>query len=113
MRQLMCLQTIRLCESRVTNITLVRFFPGVYSQMPFQFERIRTGVSAMGTLVGPFARMTSYVPFQFRQFHTGIIALVTFVGFFMGVPIANVSHQFTGSGESCLTESVTEFEKIK
>lgn len=50
MGEFVCLQTIGLGEFGFANVTLVRFFAGVYPQMALQFERVRAGIGAVWAL---------------------------------------------------------------
>lgn len=50
MYQSMRLETVRLRESGMADVTSVGFLPGVYPEMSLQFECIGTRVRTMGTL---------------------------------------------------------------
>lgn len=50
MYQSMRLETVRLRESGMADVTSVGFLPGVYPKMSLQFECIGTRVRTMGTL---------------------------------------------------------------
>ena len=69
---------------------------GMYSQMPFQFVCVGTGVCAVRTLVRPFAGVAAHVPLQFGQLDGRVIALGTPVRLLVRVPVPHVTDQFAG-----------------
>lgn len=60
----MSLKAVGLSEARMTDITFVGFLSSVNAKMSLQFERIRTGVGAMWTLIRSFTSVASHMAFQ-------------------------------------------------
>lgn len=99
----MSFERIALGETSVTDITFVRLFASVNAQMTFQLVCIRTGVSAMRTLVRSFSCMTTHVSFQLGQFNTCIIAFCTTMRLLMSMAIANMPYKLAGGCECSFT----------
>lgn len=100
--QFVGLQRVRLCESSVAHVTLVRLLSSVNSQMALQLEGVRGRIRAVRTLIRTFSGMTSDVATQLAQLDTGIVAFGAFVWLFMGVLVSHVSDQFATRGERAL-----------
>ena len=82
----MSFQAIALSEPGMANVTFIRLFSGVNSQMPLELERIRAGVSAVAALVGTLAGMTAHVSLELAQLYTLVIALAALVRLLMSMP---------------------------
>lgn len=95
MGELVGLQAVALREARTADLALVGLLPRVDPQMPLQFERVGTGVGAMGTLVGPLPRMAPDVALQFRKFHARVVAFRALVRLLVRVSVAHVPHQLS------------------
>lgn len=101
--QFMSFQGIRLCKTRMANITFIWFLPCMNPQMSLQLEGIRGCVCAVWTLVRTLTGMASNVTLQLAQLNAGVITFRAFMRLFVGVPIPYVSYEFSRGSEAALT----------
>lgn len=120
--QTMCLKRVALSEPGVTYVALVRLLTcghsetlaqtltnssrlqtGMYSEMPFQFVCVRTGVRAVRALIRPFAGVAAHVPLQFGQLYRRVVAFGAPMRLLVGVSVADVSDQLSRGGERRVT----------
>ena len=74
------------------------------AKVAFKLVGIWRCIGAMWALIGTFASVTSHVALQFGEFHRSVITFGAAMWFFMGVSVANVSHQFSRCCESGFAE---------
>ena len=61
MDQAVGLQGVALGEPGVTDVALVGLLARVDAEVPLKLERVRTCISAVRALIGPFTRVTTHV----------------------------------------------------
>lgn len=79
----------------MTDLTLIRLFSGVNSQVSLELESVRAGICAVWTLIGTFSGVASHVAFQLAQLYTGIVTVWALVRLLMSMDVTHMSHQFT------------------
>ena len=73
------------------------------TQVSLQFERVWTGVGAVGTLVRPLSTVTPHVSLQLAELHRHVVTIRALMRLLVGVSVPHVSHQLTTGGEARVT----------
>jgi hypothetical protein len=85
-------------------LTLIRLLARVDAEMPLELEGVWRSVSAVGALIRSFSSVTANVPLQFAELHTCVVAFGTFMGLLVGMLVACVTDQLSGSRECRVAE---------
>ena len=72
------------------------------TQVSLQFERVWTGVSAVGTLIRSLSTVTPHVSLELAQLHRHVVTVRALVRLLMRVSVPHVSHQLPAGGEAGL-----------
>ena len=94
-------------ECLLANVALVGLFSRVNPHVSFELESVGAGVGAVGALVGTLAGVATHVSLELAQFHAGVVTLGALVGLLVGVPVAYMTHQLAGSGETRVAKLAT------